>query len=150
MKKKMASLWVFCLLSFASFAQFGMTSAGFSVENNTHGISFTVGETFNQPISSTDYSFKNGILQPYSFLPSAVDNAPEIVVSIFPNPVFDFLNVETAHQEMFSYAVFDYTGRMVKYGALGDGKILVSDLIDGMYVLTLISEDGKYSYKFVK
>lgn len=149
MKKNITSL-AFCLLSLVSYAQFGVTSAGFSLEASNYGTSFTIGETFNQQINTADYSIKNGILQPSYKKSTSVSSVSQIQVSLYPNPVFDYLNVETKDKRSFSYSIFDYTGKLVKHDALGDGKILVADLTAGMYVFTLISENSSYSYKFIK
>lgn len=151
MKRTFPSILALCLISVASFAQFEITSAGLSFENQNYQNSFTVGEVFNQRIETAAFSLKNGILQPAFKTPSSVYSTQRIEVSLYPNPVFDYLNVEVENREEFTYSIFDYTGKMVKRDYLAAGKISVAELTDGMYVLTLVTKDNsRFSYKFIK
>jgi Secretion system C-terminal sorting domain len=72
-------------------------------------------------------------------------------LSISPNPVSNFLKIETNH-EFSNYKVFDLTGKLVQKGIYTEGgKIEVSSLPNGTFILQLIDNQQLIAHrKFVK
>lgn len=75
---------------------------------------------------------------------------PKNDIQIYPNPVSDILNV-TKVSDKASYKIYSAAGQLVRQGNINDGKINVSELVKGGYVIT-IEEKGKdlFNSKFIK
>lgn len=64
-------------------------------------------------------------------------------VSIFPNPVIDFVNVKT-NQKIINAQVLDFSGKIIKANLpINSNQINLSFLKKGNYLLKIISEDKK-------
>ncbi|MFL9834948.1 reprolysin-like metallopeptidase [Chryseobacterium terrae] len=82
---------------------------------------------------------------------STVDNdIKNSGIQIYPNPATDFLNV-TKVSEKATYKIYSAAGQLVGNGNISNGKINVSSLIKGTYVIS-IQDKGKESFnsKFIK
>jgi len=102
-----------------------------------------------RPALSVCYSIPNGI--------GEVSNSPK--VSIYPNPVNDYINVHYSgtNSGTIYYNLYDITGRQIgdANSVLGRGNsitttINTSNLSDGMYLLRLIDGNTITNYKFIK
>lgn len=107
----------------------------------------------NQPTSGCNaYAF--GEIEDYPINILEVLGTSEIVkengVQIYPNPVIDILNV-TKVSDKATYKIYSAAGQLVGNGNIKDGKINVSLLIKGAYVIS-IEDKGKESFnsKFIK
>ncbi|ROH96710.1 reprolysin-like metallopeptidase [Chryseobacterium daecheongense] len=71
-------------------------------------------------------------------------------IQIYPNPATDVLNV-TKVSDKASYKIYGTTGQLVGSGNVNSGKINVSALVKGGYIIT-IEEKGKdvFTSKFIK
>ncbi|MDR2236731.1 MAG: M12 family metallo-peptidase [Chryseobacterium sp.] len=71
-------------------------------------------------------------------------------IQIYPNPAIDVLNV-TKVSNKAAYKIYNAAGQLVGNGNINDGKINVSSLIKGAYVIT-IDDQGKeqFNSKFIK
>ncbi|MGO4707600.1 reprolysin-like metallopeptidase [Chryseobacterium sp. 2TAF14] len=82
---------------------------------------------------------------------STVDNnIKNSGIQIYPNPATDFLNV-TKVSDKATYKIYSAAGQLVGNGSIINGKINVSSLIKGAYVIS-IEDKGKESFnsKFIK
>ncbi|WP_404984891.1 reprolysin-like metallopeptidase [Chryseobacterium sp. M5] len=71
-------------------------------------------------------------------------------IQIYPNPATDFLNV-TKVSDKATYKIYSAAGQLVGNGNISNGKINVSSLIKGAYVIS-IEDKGKENFnsKFIK
>lgn len=71
-------------------------------------------------------------------------------IQIYPNPATDFLNV-TKVSDKATYKIYSAAGQLVSNGNIFNGRINVSSLTKGVYVIS-IDEKGKDSFnsKFIK
>lgn len=71
-------------------------------------------------------------------------------IQIYPNPVSDILNV-TKVSDKATYKIYSAAGQLVGNGNITDGKINVTSLIKGAYVIS-ITDKGKdaFNSKFIK
>jgi len=71
-------------------------------------------------------------------------------IQIYPNPATDFLNV-TKVSDKATYKIYSSAGQLVSNGNIVSGKINVSSLIKGAYVIS-IEDKGKekFNSKFIK
>ncbi|WP_265428562.1 T9SS type A sorting domain-containing protein [Chryseobacterium sp. YIM B08800] len=72
-------------------------------------------------------------------------------IGIYPNPVSDFLNVTKVSDKKATYKIYSAAGQLVGNGNINNGKINVSSLVKGTYVIS-IEDKGKESFnsKFIK
>ncbi|MGO2295138.1 MAG: T9SS type A sorting domain-containing protein [Psychroflexus halocasei] len=94
------------------------------------------------------------INNPYLFSETCALNTIEFnqeLVSIYPNPANDILNIEAKNVKFTSIKVFSFQGQLVKVFNNLDMKTLdVSDLKKGLYYITLKSDRGDMIKKFIK
>ncbi len=78
-----------------------------------------------------------------------------VPVKIYPNPVKDFLIIETPHTETGNYriSIIDPMGKVVLINSHSEaGKIRISTnhLENGLYILQMDLKDEKFRFKFLK
>ena len=71
-------------------------------------------------------------------------------IQLYPNPASDVLNI-TKVSDKASYKIYSATGQLVGNGTVSGGKINVSSLLKGVYMIT-IDDKGKATFnsKFIK
>ncbi|SDE82299.1 Por secretion system C-terminal sorting domain-containing protein [Epilithonimonas hungarica] len=58
-------------------------------------------------------------------------------VDIFPNPVKDYIHVNFKNNKESEYVIYDMAGSILKRGIISEGKINISDLTNGVYILSI-------------
>ncbi|PWH83289.1 hypothetical protein DIS18_01680 [Algibacter marinivivus] len=67
---------------------------------------------------------------------------------LYPNPVKDLLNIKSLDASMSSISIYDITGkRVLQSNTINDGKINVSNLNSGIYVIRLEDANRNFSVK---
>ncbi|UOU99775.1 M12 family metallo-peptidase [Chryseobacterium daecheongense] len=100
-------------------------------------------------------AYAYGEIEDYPVLIQQVLGTDDIIknndgIQIYPNPATDVLNV-TKVSDKASYKIYGTTGQLVGSGNVNSGKINVSALVKGGYIIT-IEEKGKdvFTSKFIK
>lgn len=134
-------------------------SSGHSLSNGSHTINFTVGEPIVGMIQN-DVTIQQGFwTQLFSDETLSVSTfTNENPISIFPNPVVNHLNFHFKDIGTVNYkvALFDISGKKVLQAKLQsqnqNSQLDISQLSNGMYVLTLESDDTNYqkTFKIIK
>lgn len=70
-------------------------------------------------------------------------------VQIYPNPVDDILNVKNISSKS-TYEIYNAPGQLISKGTIGDGKIVVRDLVKGVYFINIDENGTNLKTKFVK
>ena len=72
-------------------------------------------------------------------------------ISIYPNPVRDYLKVKIPDSEesLVVYEIKSVTGKLIISNTL-DGAIDVSNLSSGYYIITIKTDNQQYIQKFVR
>lgn len=70
-------------------------------------------------------------------------------VQIYPNPVDDILNVKNISSKS-TYEIYSAPGQLIGKGIVGDGKIVVRDLVKGVYFISIDENGTALKTKFVK
>jgi len=71
-------------------------------------------------------------------------------IQIYPNPATDFLNV-TKVSEKATYKIYNAAGQLVSNGAINGGRINVSALVKGAYVIAVEDKGNDlFKSKFIK
>ena len=76
----------------------------------------------------------------------------DILFTVFPNPVEDYINVLTLSLDKLSYNIYNYSNQIIQYGVVENRKINVQNLTIGFYILE-IEEDNthlKHIFKIIK
>lgn len=87
-----------------------------------------------------DYSLNIGQL--------AVSDVKKNNISVYPNPASDVLNISNVSSKT-KFEIFNIGGQLVNQGTT-DGKVNVSKLTKGVYILTVESNGEKSQTKFIK
>lgn len=74
--------------------------------------------------------------------------AEENSISVYPNPVADFITVQSK-SEITKVEIFNATGRTIN-ARLDRDKIDVRNLLPGIYILTIETKEDRFSKKFIK
>lgn len=70
---------------------------------------------------------------------------------IYPNPVKDFINIQSKAQVKYDYTIFNVSGQMVSKGTSSEKTINAQSLSKGVYVIELnYHNGGKITQKFIK
>jgi len=77
-----------------------------------------------------------------------VTDTKTITLNIYPNPTTDILNIKT-QDKIVEVSVFDVTGKVIDTKML-DGKINVSQIQKGNYILRIVTDRTTYQEKFIK
>lgn len=71
-------------------------------------------------------------------------------ISIYPNPVKDVLHVQGKSIDGSNFEIYHVTGALIQKGKLTNGKINVSQLSKGIYVISVNNNGKKSTMKFIK
>ena len=75
---------------------------------------------------------------------STPDELVKELIKIYPNPAKDRIKVASENHLITSYVILNIHGKLVAHGELNEKEgIQVSQLVSGMYVLLLKTEEGK-------
>lgn len=109
----------------------------------------------NLPESYTCGSFGYGEVEDYNVIVTAslgtsdVNNTKD-GIQIYPNPVTDFLNV-TKVSDKATFKIYNAAGQLVNNGNINGGRINVSALIKGAYVIAIEDKGNDvFKSKFIK
>ena len=137
-------------------AQQTVNASGNNAQSATGSVSYSVGQMFDQSLSSVSGKVNQGVQQPYEIYTLATnESAVQKKITVYPNPVKDFLIVDFNSEKLQNakYQLFEGTGRIINQGGLRDLKneINTSTLNSGMYILS-ISSEGKTmkTFKIIK
>jgi hypothetical protein len=126
-------------------------SAGPEFSNASIQVSSTIGEPMTTTMTSSTIQFTQGMQQP-NLLITAVD-APEMGISVYPSPTFDFFVVSSEIQLKGTYRITSLGGESVLHGELDGANthVFIGHLSSGTYVLTTTPDSGKpNSYRLSK
>ena len=94
---------------------------------------------YNLPITTNTY---NTVI----YDPLSINDQPtEGIVALYPNPVTNYITINTLHDT--SYSLFDLSGKLLRYDRLSSGlnEVDLSQLSNGLYILKSVNLYGKSS-----
>ena len=130
-------------------------SATFAVPAAAYSGDQTVGMRvilkFNSAPTGACDAFTYGEVEDYSVKITdnlAVSDVKKNNISVFPNPAVDVLNISNVSSKT-KFEIYSVGGQLVNQGTT-DGKVNVSKLVKGVYILSLESNGEKSQTKFIK
>jgi len=138
-------------------SQTGTVSATFTVPTTSvlnQPVRMRVALRYNtSPAACGSYTY--GEVEDYNVVITDVLASNELTnikndIQLYPNPASDILNI-TKVSDKASYKIYSAAGQLVRNGTVSGGKINVSSLIKGVYMIT-IDDKGKETFnaKFIK
>ena len=97
-----------------------------------------------------DYSVNILAAAAISTLTENNSNDALTIVSLYPNPTRDILNIETNSATKLNYTVINYLGQVVKSGSIENNSLNVSNLNAGVYILQINDGQKSITKKFIK
>jgi hypothetical protein len=93
----------------------------------------------------------NSLLYSKEFESLSVSDVKNSKVTFYPNPVKDILNIQTT-SKIYGLSIYNFAGQQVFSKAnVQDGKIDVSNLLSGIYIVKAVFADGEsQSFKMIK
>jgi Secretion system C-terminal sorting domain len=151
----------FCLIGFGAQGQslersVTATSGNYFYQTGTGSLSFTVGENAVTTFIAPGNILTQGFQQPdTSEITFVLENDVPLSITIFPNPVSNFLSCNISGTRKFCFVIYDETGRRVSVPLTSSEQQLIFDvhsLVAGYYTLTINETSGKFqlSRKFIK
>lgn len=82
---------------------------------------------------------------------SLVDNSDALII-LYPNPAADMLSISNIESLMVKkVSIISTLGKVIKTVSLNNNSFSIADLAEGLYILTIETENGKkYSESFIK
>lgn len=143
---------IFPAVIFAQNTQEIVSSGGDYGNGTNTSISYSIGEIETE--TSPDGSLTQGFQQPNITVTEVVE-APfkEMLVTVFPNPSVDFVNVQMSNSESdIILELLDSKGTMIEIQLIPQGRELtqfyLGDLASGTYYLKTTSKNKKYFKSF--
>jgi len=99
------------------------------------------------------------LVDPHTILVGAVEECDlgfansylEELVTLFPNPVKDFLNFDNIDQEEIDEInIYNITGKLVYKEISNFNHLNLSDLVSGVYFINIQTEQGSFTSKIIK
>ena len=134
------TLFILCVLKVS--AQEVLSTQGNSYSNTQGSVEYTIGEVIINTASNGSNDLTQGFHQTnWKFL-GMEDLAPNLDVSIFPNPTSDLLNIRTKEYKNLFYLLYDSQGNLVSNGELkGEQTVFQVDHLNaGAYFLSVRNE----------
>lgn len=160
MKKVLLSL-AFILSGALIFAQNTdqnvIATAGGYLENGTHSVSFTIGETVTTTVTDGNTTLTQGFQQSsWTIIDRINETNVSGTVKLWPNPAISFVNISFKSQNSlnnFKWKLMDVSGKTVKTGVgeNGHARIELNELSQSVYFINIEDDKGvARNYKLIK
>ncbi len=124
-----------------------VNSSGGVVSNSSNSLEWSLGELAVSTFTSPADLLTQGFLQPTITIVGTEAPFDESRFSAFPNPVSDWLNLQTDIPEIKTVQVHDILGRLVFQSTIQPG-IDVHQLNSGIYIISLFSKQNEFLHSF--
>lgn len=143
-----------CLLGNAQ-AQETLSTAGGDISGSNGSMSYALGQLVFTKNTGSNGSVNQGIQYNYQIEATVLSAEPDVSISLFPNPVDHFLNLELDHlkRDDLSYRLIDLQGKIIANEKVLKRKtqIPVGKLQEAVYILHIMNQNKKVqSFKIIK
>lgn len=153
MKKRLLLLASCWFLSAGVWSQEVISSQGDSYTNSSGSLDFTIGEAVTFTGSDGTNDLTQGFHQSNWSFVGVDDQLPEIIISVFPNPMEETLVISTEEFDNVNYKMIDASGRIVRENKLTETNtnISVGELSPGNYQIVLFENERQTkTFKLIK
>lgn len=153
MKKRLLLLASCWFLITGVWSQEVISSQGDSYTNSSGSLDFTIGEAVTFTGSDGTNDLTQGFHQSNWSFVGVDDQLPEIIISVFPNPMEETLVISTEEFDNVNYKMIDASGRIVRENKLTETntKISVGELSPGNYQIVLFENERQTkTFKLIK
>ncbi|MGQ7947210.1 T9SS type A sorting domain-containing protein [Flavobacterium sp. WC2509] len=136
-----------------------INASGNDASGSSGTVSYSIGQVFYTYIGASVYNVAQGIQQEENKvnLGTTEDVKPKIDISVYPNPTTDFVNINIEGyvfgDEMGTYQLYDFQGRLLKQNTIGENETQVSlnNLSSSIYILQVnINNKFLKTFKIIK
>ncbi|NOZ36313.1 MAG: T9SS type A sorting domain-containing protein [Chlorobi bacterium] len=154
MKKILFLPLILLISATASNAQEIITSGGDFFKNSSISISWTLGETITETISDGTNILTQGFQQSKLSATEIFSvNSDNYLITIFPNPAENIINIKINTPENLQYQFLDINGRILKEATITNvnTEIKVNNLPVSVYFLKIYNNNRIIkTYKIIK
>ncbi len=118
-------------------------AGGFEKTPSGMSLSWTIGEPIVDPLQSGDVVLTQGFQQPDLQLSTAfTDPGFEAMLSVYPNPTMDYLQLETDFERPIQFRLVDLSGKLINQGIWSQQHAVdVGALPAGPYAIYFVADD---------
>ena len=131
-----------------------ITTSGEHFTGANAQLSWSIGEPVIETITNSNNTLTQGFHQTNFTIANVKDFDANFMVTVFPNPTSEIINLKVEKFNKLSYQLFNLNGKLIKQSTLTQKSsiISVSDLAKGTYLLTLLdAETNKIkTYQIIK
>ncbi len=132
-------------ITFFSFSQTLVNTAGNTISNNSYFIEYSIGEISISTLSSTNNDITQGLLQPSVKVQNPECAIVNDIIQYFPNPVQNLIRIVGRHDWIKSYNIYQSDGKLVARSDYFNNYIDITKLSSGVYFVVLYPGcDGKF------
>lgn len=124
-----------------------VNSSGGVIQNSSHSLEWSLGELVVSTLSSPNNLLTEGFLQPNLAIVGTEDLFDESRLAVFPNPVSDWLNLQTDIPDIKTVQVHDVLGRLVLQSGF-QPLLDVQQLERGTFVVSLYDKQNQFLHSF--
>lgn len=124
-----------------------VNSSGGVISNSSNSLEWSLGELAVSTLTSPSNLLTQGFLQPTTTIVGTDAPFDESRFSAFPNPVSDWLNLQTDIPDIQIVQIHDVLGRIVLQSTF-QPSIDVHQLNSGMYIVSLFNDQTQFLHSF--
>ena len=124
-----------------------VNASGGVIQNSSYSLEWSLGELAVSTLSSSANILTQGFLQPIATTVGTDDLFDESRFTAFPNPVSDWLNLQTDIPDIKTIKVHDVLGRLVLQSRL-QSTLDVHHLNCSTYTVSLFDKNNKFLHSF--
>lgn len=124
-----------------------VNSSGGVIQNSSHSLEWSLGELAVSTLTSPANLLTQGFLQPNVTIVGIEDLFDESRLAVFPNPVSDWLNLQTDIQDIKTVQVHDVLGRLVLQSGF-QPLLDVQQLESGTFIVSLFDKQNQFLHSF--
>ena len=125
-----------------------LAPSGDHFTNEQISVSWTLGEPVSETIESSSISLTQGFHQS-RLLVTAIKNPIPVFVKVYPNPTDDQLQIEHVSLSPYQVRLSTFQGQILRQELMvEDSKLDVSNLVVGMYLLSVHDLTGRWLASF--
>jgi len=120
-----------------------VSASGASFQNSSGYISYSIGEVITSTFTSPSAILTQGFHQTRLRTEVPVIDQPEILISVFPNPVKNQLILQIDEYQGFDYLLYNTMGGLLERGQVLDERTEIdfSALAPAIYLLKITDKD---------